>query len=111
MKRLTLYLVAPLVLMLTAFSCDKDEDLEVMESTATLVWSGDYAVDGCGFSVYLNDRQYKPDNEQEIDNKFKAQESHTVHIKYTLPAKPKEFTCGWGAHKMNGIRIISINEV
>ncbi|GGG02540.1 hypothetical protein [Pontibacter amylolyticus] len=111
MRKLTLYLAAPLALMLTAFSCDKNDDLEVMEATATLLWTGDYAVDGCGFSVYLNDQHYKTDNEQEIDNKFKTQDAHTVLIKYTLPAKPKEYSCGWGTLKKSEIRLLSIKEV
>ena len=108
MKKLTLYFIAPLLLLLTSFSCDKDDDLETLEATATLMWSGDYAVDGCGFIINLNDQQYKPENEQEIDDKFKAQESQTVRIKYTLPAKPKESSCGWGLNKMSNIRLLSI---
>ncbi|MBX0335310.1 hypothetical protein K3G39_18905 [Pontibacter sp. HSC-14F20] len=110
MKKFKLYLVAPLALMLTAISCDKDDDLQVMEATATLVWSGDYAVDGCGFIIHLGDQHYKPENEQEIDNLFKQQDSHTVRIKYTLPAKPREYNCGWGVHKKSTIRLLSIKK-
>lgn len=110
MKKLTHYLIAPLLLLLTSFSCDKDDDLEIMEATATLVWSGDYAVDGCGFIIYLNDQNYKPENEQEIDNKFKNQDSQTVRIKYTFPAEPKEYSCGWGLPKKSTIRLLSIKE-
>ncbi|PVY37372.1 hypothetical protein [Pontibacter virosus] len=110
MKKFKLYLVALLALMFTASSCDKDDGLDVMEATATLMWSGDYAVDGCGFSVYLKDQHYKPENEQEIDDKFKTQEAHTVRIKYTLPAKPREYTCGWGTHKRSAIRLLSVKE-
>ncbi|PKV75869.1 hypothetical protein BD749_0816 [Pontibacter ramchanderi] len=102
--------MAPLVLMLTSFSCDKDDDLEVLEATATLMWTGDYAVDGCGFSIYLNDQYYKPDNERVIGEEFKQNESYTVRIKYTLPPKPMECTCGWGVHKRSAIRLLSVKE-
>jgi hypothetical protein len=110
MKNLNFSLLALLAFMLTAFSCDKEDDLEVMEATATLIWSGDYAVDGCGFSIQLNDKHYKPDNEQDIDAKFKTESHQTVRIKYSLPAKDLEYSCGWRKHKSNSIRLLSIKE-
>lgn len=72
MKKINLYLLAPLALMLTAFSCDKDEDLDVVETTATLLWTGDVAVDGCGYSVQIGEKSYKPENEGDIDDSFKV---------------------------------------
>jgi hypothetical protein len=81
-----------------------------METTAILIWSGDYAVDGFGFSIQLNDKLYKPDNEQVIDAKFKTESHQTVRINYSLPAKTLEYTCGWVQHKSNSIRLLSIQE-
>jgi hypothetical protein len=72
--------------------------------------SGDYAVDGFGFSIQLNDKIYKPDNEQEIDTKFKTESAQTVRIKYTLPAQILRYGCGWGKHESNAIRLLSIKE-
>ncbi|MHC2993529.1 hypothetical protein OB13_18830 [Pontibacter sp. HJ8] len=75
MKSSALYLAALLTLALTAFSCDKEEAVvpEMQEAVATLYWTGDYAADGCGFRILLNEQLYKPENESAIAASFKRE--------------------------------------
>lgn len=107
MKRLAFYPVLFSFLALSATSCDKDDELEVREATATLHW-GDYAVDGCGFTIALNGKEYKPDNEQDISSTYMKNEPTTVKLKYTLPGKKARYICGFGHHEAERIIVLSI---
>ncbi|MFD2245304.1 hypothetical protein [Pontibacter ruber] len=111
MKPLKLYFAALLALTLTAFSCDKEDDLEVQEATATLYWTGDYAVDGCGFVIYIDEKKYKPKNEGDIDAAFKKEEPMTVEVKYVLPGKQAEYVCGMARRQAESIIVLSVKEI
>ncbi|WP_299708145.1 hypothetical protein [uncultured Pontibacter sp.] len=95
-----------------SFSCEKCNDLEVLESTATLRWSGDYAVDGCGYSIQLGENTLKPDNEKDIDDSFKTDGSTTVRLKY-VHLDQRDFQCGMVpvSNTLDFIRIISIEKL
>jgi hypothetical protein len=108
MKRLTFYPVLIYLLALTATSCDKKDDLEVKEATAILHWSGDYDVDGCGFSIALNKKVYKPDNEQDIGSAYKKYEPTTVKLKYALPGKMLRYNCGLSHNEAESILVLSV---
>ncbi|SIT83005.1 hypothetical protein [Pontibacter indicus] len=112
MRKPTLYLIAPLVIMLTAFSCDKDEDLDAVETTATLFWTGDVAVDGCGYSVQIGEKSYKPENEGDIDASFKVYEPIPVAIKLIHKGE-REIACGMlpGKSKRDFVRVLSIRKI
>lgn len=100
-----------MVLMLTAFSCDKDDDFETVETTATLFWTGDIAVDGCGFSVHIGEKSYKPENEGDIDDSFKVYEPTTVEVKLVHLGQ-RDLACGMlpGKSKRDFIRVLSIKK-
>lgn len=111
MKTFILYFAALLALTLTAFSCDKEDDLEVQESTAILYWSGDYAVDGCGFIIYINDKEYKPVNEDDIDAALKKDEPMAVEVKYVLPGRKIRYVCGLASQETESIKVLSVKEI
>ena len=49
-----------------SLSCKKSNDSNNLKSDAVLTWTGDYAVDGCGFFITINNHEYKPENESVI---------------------------------------------
>ncbi|WP_276497049.1 hypothetical protein [Pontibacter litorisediminis] len=65
-------------------SCCKDNDSFTKAETvdATLVWTGDYAVDGCGFMLQIGDTYHKPTNEGDISISFK--EHSPTEVEATL---------------------------
>jgi hypothetical protein len=113
MSSSTLYLTALLALALTAFSCDKKEEVvpDIQEAVATLYWSGDYAADGCGFSILLNEQIYKPQNEGAIAASFRKEGPMTVEISYVLPGKKIEYVCGLMRNHSERINIFSLKEI
>ena len=93
------------------FSCENDDDSDNLKSDAVLTWTGDYAVDGCGFFVMINDHNYKPENESIIDSYFKSG-SNNVIIEYQLLNRKIETACGDlpTPTLTDGIKIISIRK-
>lgn len=71
--KLTRLPLTSLVSILLLSSCCKDEETNTIVETvdATLVWTGDYALDGCGFMLRINETEYKPLNEDEISSSYK----------------------------------------
>jgi hypothetical protein len=69
------------LLLLT--SCDDDdEDCFTTETVdAMLVWSGDYALDGCGYLLQVGENTYKPSNEMDISDHYKASSPAPVEAK------------------------------
>lgn len=61
---------------------------------AILRWTGDYAVDGCGFFILIGDQEYKPENESVIGDKYKTNDDMTVLIEYRILSERIEFSCG-----------------
>ena len=92
------------------YSCggdDKDENR--LKSDAVLEWRGEYEIDGCGFFILMNDKEYKPVNEEIIDNSFKSGNTNII-IEYELSDKKIETLC-YDSHspiEHAGIIIISI---
>lgn len=112
--RLINYLAAFLFLAaLSLTSCRNEAMNQQSEMTeAVLVWSGEYMVDGCGFHVVINDRQYKPEDEEAIDAVFKTEEPIPVMISYELTGETIDRRCGLSPESkaMDGIRILSIEK-
>lgn len=92
-------------------SCKNDDDSDILKSEAVLTWTGDYAVDGCGFFVMINDHNYKPENESIIDSNFESG-SNNVIIEYQLLNRKIETACGDlpAPTLTDGIKIISIRK-
>ena len=82
-----------LIFILFLYSCggdDKDENR--LKSDAVLEWRGEYEIDGCGFFILMNDKEYKPVNEEIIDNSFKSGNTNII-IEYELSDKKIETLC------------------
>ncbi|MEJ8800695.1 hypothetical protein [Pontibacter sp. H249] len=53
-------------------SCEKEDESYTTETVdAVLKWSGNYAVDGCGFFLVVGEQQYKFVNETTIPETYK----------------------------------------
>lgn len=71
MKQALLPLLASIIFLCAG--CKKDEDTTTSVETvdATLVWTGDYALDGCGFMLQIGEAMHKPLNEEDISSSFR----------------------------------------
>lgn len=112
MKSIFRYALLLAAFTISAFSCDKDEDLEVLEEVAAITWSGDYAVDGCRFHVQIGEKRFKPANEVDIDDSFKSYDPIPVEVKFVQLGQ-RDFQCGMlpTATKKEFIRILSIKKI
>ena len=100
------------------YSCSNDEDKNRLKSDAVIEWRGEYEVDGCGFFILIGDKEYKPVNEDVIDDSFKSvntnsgnvANSRNVVIEYELLDEKVESACGDSQSPIvcDGIKIISI---
>jgi hypothetical protein len=103
-----------LSLMLLYSSCADDTNPADGTGTriknAVLEWHGDYAADGCGYFVILDDETYKPENEDAIGTQFRRAGSMNVIVKYTYENRMLAYYCGGNpsAVTMKSIRIIWI---
>jgi hypothetical protein len=112
MKHFLSYSLILVTLLLVGCKGEICKDLEIAETTATLSWSGDYVVDGCGFRVQIGEKFYKPENEQDIDASFKTPEPTSVKLEY-IPRGKKDFQCGMlpVVNAVDFIRILSIEKI
>ena len=112
MKNFIRYTLLLAAFSASAFSCDKDDDLDVVETNATLHWTGDVAVDGCGYSVQIGEKSYKPENEGDIDASFKVYEPTPVAVKLIHKGE-RDISCGMlpGKYKRDFIRVLSIKKL
>ncbi|AKD04109.1 hypothetical protein POKO110462_15395 [Pontibacter korlensis] len=64
-------------------SCSKNEEGNPTITTvdARLIYTGDYAVDGCGYVLQMGDVRHKPVNESEISDSFKTKTPTEVETK------------------------------
>ncbi|WP_018478328.1 hypothetical protein [Pontibacter roseus] len=96
-----------------AFSSCQDGMQQGTETAeATLVWSGEYMVDGCGFEVVINDKRFKPENEDEIDASLKVEGSTPVLVEFVRLGEQIDRRCGLATESraMDGIRIVSVKK-
>ncbi len=112
MKHLKLYFAVALALLLTV-SCEEEDDLQIINAEATLYWSGSPAVDGCGYTLQVNEKRYKPKNEEDIPDKFQQNNPMRVQVKFAELSKPIEYRCGFSPtpSKASAVKIISIEEI
>ena len=110
MKRMFILSLSTMSSLLLFTSCEKEEMevecLTVETVDATLLWSGDYALDGCGFILQVGEAAYKPTNEKEIPASYKTTSSTRVEAKIinnNITVK----TCR-PATEMNSIEIVSL---
>ncbi|MFC2086120.1 hypothetical protein ACFLQ9_00205 [Bacteroidota bacterium] len=92
-------------------TCTKEEN-EAMTKEAILSWTGAYEVDGCGFYIKMDNKTYKPENEEIINEQFQTEGNIAVIIEFEFLNRDLEVWCGDlpEAQLTEGIRIISIKE-
>ena len=108
MRRLFILSLSILSSLLLLTSCEEEivECLIVETVDATLIWSGDYALDGCGFILQIGENEYKPSNEQDISASYKTSSPTRVEAKIINNNRTVN-TCMTGA-EMNSIKIVSL---
>ncbi len=109
MKLIKIFLlVFPLILLL---SCKKD-DSQIITKNGVLSWTGDYAVDGCGFFITIEGSVFKPENETFIDDSFKTYSSIAVTVGFERLDKKIQSFCGDLPQPTmtDGIKIITITK-
>lgn len=78
---LPLSLLASMVILGSCCNPDEDTNTSVETVDATLVWTGSYAVDGCGFMLQIGDTYHKPTNENDISSSYKENSPTEVEAK------------------------------
>ena len=109
-------LLLPLCLLLTFLaSCQTNNS--PMESTpetatATLLWTGEIAADGCGFEIVIDGKKYLPENEDAIDEEYKGSDSTQVQLEFVRLPEPIDRRCGMlpQPRVMDAIRLVSITK-
>ncbi len=89
MKKLLLLLSVILII-----GCEDKKEDAILEANAFLRWTGDFAVDGCGFFIDINEYEYKPEDESSINDSLKISGGVEVLIRYELLFEKIEYYCG-----------------
>ena len=91
MKRLFFNIIPALLLIFVA--CEIENTSSVI-SDAVLIWQGEYEENGCGFTVIIEDIEYKPRNEEFINERFKNSGQTNVTVEYILLNEIIQYYCG-----------------
>ncbi|MDX5421362.1 MAG: hypothetical protein LPK14_03850 [Hymenobacteraceae bacterium] len=110
MKNLKLsLLLLPALLLLTSCEKEDENDGSTFERVeGTLSWSGDYAVDGCGFQLQVGEQSYKPINEEDIADSYKSASPTPVEVKMINFNRKEKVPCGLQNAEKNIIKILDI---
>jgi hypothetical protein len=109
-------MIIVIFILITILSCSKDysplSNNNILKNDAILRWTGEYAADGCGFFIIINNHEYKPENESIIDDSLKMNFDIDVIIEYKILRKKIESWC-WDLPNVtltDGINIVSIEK-
>jgi hypothetical protein len=96
-------------------SCDETISCPGMEehnNDAVLRWTGDYAIDGCGFIIEMDQVEYKAENENIINESFKVDSDVNISLTYETLHDEKNIICGETKNPVyrETIRIVSIEK-
>lgn len=101
-----------LVIIAAAFmgSCQMQAGNENETATATLLYTGEVAADGCGFEVVIDGKKYLPANEDAIDGTYKSSDSTKVQLEFERLQEQIDRRCGMlpQPRVMDAVRVISI---
>jgi hypothetical protein len=107
-------LYSAILLLTTLFftACQNSTDGDSDTTDATLIWSGEYMVDGCGFEVEIDGKRFKPDNENEIDDPFKVEGETPVLITFEKLGRQLDIRCGLStqSREMDAIRVLTVKK-
>jgi hypothetical protein len=105
------YALAFVLSLLTFSACNDEEDEGTLQTIdATITWTGNPAVDGCGFVISTqNDTypRYKPVNESAIPESYKTGESFEVELQL-INYNETVVACMWG-RQYTKIKILNIS--
>jgi hypothetical protein len=92
---------------MSALACKKntyyeDRDPNQLEDIATILDTGNPALDGCGWLIKVGNTSYSPDN---LPNDFKVNNAQ-VKIKYII--SDNKFSCGFAGSGYNFIHLVDI---
>lgn len=104
MKKWLLYKICliPALMVLTAFSCNKDEPVKLNSHQGIVLFSGDPAVDGCGWMIEIGQEKYSPVT---LKSEFQI-DSLGVIVDYNILST--EWNCGWREPGYRQIEILNI---
>ena len=110
MKKFLTYSLILVTLLLSGCKSEICKDLEVIETIASIVWTGEMG--GCGYMIRIGEQSYKPENEEDIDESFRSSDSKPIILKYINQGK-KDLQCGILpiTHSVDFIRTISIKKI
>jgi hypothetical protein len=95
-----LSLIPFLFFIIGMVSCEKGNNLDVLENSAKITYS-EPAADGCGWKININEKEYHPIN---LDDKYKI-DGLSINIKYNLLSSFWECS-QWTARKYQEIEIM-----
>jgi len=103
--------VTILIFIIAFISCQEPNGTHYKRD-ATLIWTGEYEVGGCGFFVEVDSIRYKPESESVISPHFKKKSATSITLQYLNLYYKTEYFCGDSpnAQKIDIIKIISIDE-
>ncbi|MBD8487301.1 hypothetical protein IFO69_00935 [Echinicola sp. CAU 1574] len=93
------------IMMLGVLACCgacTQEEKPYIEAEATVMYTGDMALDGCGWLIAINDEFFRPEN---LKEDFKVDDLE-VYVHYTLSGGV--YSCGMGNA---GISRVSIEQI
>ena len=102
-----------LMLVGSLISCEKQEEgcyaFETVEGI--IKWSGDYAVDGCGYFLMVGEKEYKPTNEADIPDTYKAAEWQGMPVEVKIINYRKQISSGCQLpYQTNAAKILEIRK-
>lgn len=100
--------IIPFLILFLILGCEDKKEDKILDTNAVLRWDGDYSYDGCGFFIILGEQEYKPEDEESIDDSFRKNGDTDVYIKYELLNETIEYYCGMMPSELDGIKLHSI---
>lgn len=96
------FIISAFLLFLLA-SCQKEG---VVKEEGVVHWTGEVAVDGCDWTIQVNDNIYHPDK---LSDDFKK-DGLTVKLKYKVKSKEHNFSCGLLPEGKTTIEVLKIEK-
>lgn len=107
MKNRIIFFIEITLLLLYGVGCKKEDNSkpeDIRQSENAIITFADPASDGCGWLIFIDDKEYHPVN---LDEAYKVN-GLQISIKYVL--LPSEWECSPWRRKYEQIKIISISK-
>ena len=94
-------------------SCEtKEEGCYTTETVDGIIkWSGDYAVDGCGYFLMVGEKEFKPTNETAIPDTYKAGGWEGTQVEVRILNYQKQISAGCQLpYQTNAAKILEIRK-